>query len=243
MNLHAWWNSLDALLRILYVIALPSTLLLFIQLLLAIIGFSGAGAPDGGAPDAGGLDADGAGNVDLDAPDAGIAGDVDLDAPDGDLPAYGFDPQDAADVPANEPGFDALRLFTFSGVVSFFTVFSWSSILLHQADIPGALAVVIALVSGCAAMYLVAKLFQLSRRLTENGNLHIENAIDLSARVYIPIPGAQAGKGKVTLVLQGSFVELSAVTNEAEAIPSGASVVVVAVAGETLVVARDSSDV
>lgn len=230
MNLHAWWNSLDALLRILYVIALPSTLLLFIQLLLAIIGFSGAGAPDGGAPDAGGLDADGVGNVDLDVPD-------------GDLPAYGFDPQDAADVPANEPGFDALRLFTFSGVVSFFTVFSWSSILLHQVDIPGALAVVIALVPGCAAMYLVAKLFQLSRRLTENGNLRLENAIDLSARVYIPIPGAQAGKGKVTLVLQGSFVELSAVTNEAEAIPSGASVVVVAVAGETLVVARDSSDV
>lgn len=230
MNLEAWWNSLEALLRVLYVIAVPSTLLLLVQLLLAIVGFSHASGFDTG--DAGGLDANVSHDLNPGAPDADVSN----------LPSHDFVPQDASDVPAHAPSIDALRLFTVSGMVSFLTVFSWSSILLRQGGIPGAFAVVIGLVPGFAAMYLAAKLLQLSSRLAESGNMNLENAIDLVARVYIPIPGARSGEGKVTLVLQGSFVELGAVTDEPDPIPSGTAVVVVGVAEDALVVARDTSD-
>ncbi len=230
MNLQAWWDSLDALTRILFMVAVPSTLLLVIQLILAVIGFSGIGAPD--APDVSGLDAGVPTDFSADAPDLNAAG----------FPDHDFTAQDVTTVNGHDPGIDAFRLFTLSGMVSFFVVFSWSSIFLRLAGIPGALAVVIGLVPGCAAMYLVAKIYQLSRRLTESGNMNLENAIDLVARVYIPIPGARGGEGKVTLVLQGTFVELNAVTDEPDRIPSGTSVVVVGVKNDVLIVARDTSE-
>ncbi len=239
MNLDAWWGSLDALLRVLYVIAIPSTLLLLVQLILAVVGFSHAGIPDAG--DASGLDA----GVSHDLP-PGIPHDLDAGTPDADLSGisgHDFVPgPDASDVPVHAPGIDALRLFTISGIVSFFAVFSWSSILLRMGGVPGAFAVPAGLVPGGAAMYLAAKILQLSGCLTESGNMNLENAVDLTARVYIPIPGARRGEGKVTLVLQDAFVELGAVTDEPESIPSGTAVVVVGVAEGALVVSSDLSE-
>jgi hypothetical protein len=239
MNFDAWWGSLDALLRVLYLTAVPSTLLLLVQLILAVVGFSHAGIPDAG--DASGLDA----GVSHDM-NPGVSHDLGAGAPDTDLSGasvHDFTPApDASDVPVHAPGIDALRLFTLSGIVSFFAVFSWSSILLRTGGVPGAFAVAAGLVPGGAAMYLVAKILQLSGRLTESGNMNLNNAVDLVARVYIPIPGARRGEGKVTLVLQGSFVELGAVTDEPEQIPSGTAVVVVGVAEGVLVVSSDLSE-
>ena len=241
MNLQAWWGSLDALMRILYVIAVPSTFLLVVQLILAVIGFAHGGIPDAG--DASGLDA---GSLDASGLDAGVSHDLGSGAPDADVAGFhGHDlvpGPDAADVPAHAPGIDAVRLFTFSGIVSFFTVFSWSSILLKLGGVPSPFAVAIGLIPGGAAMYLVAKILQLSGYLTESGNMNLENAIDLVARVYIPVPGARAGEGKVTLVLQDAFVELSAVTDEPDMIPSGTAVVIVGVAKGVLVVSSDTSE-
>lgn len=239
VNIDAWWGSLDALLRVLYVIAFPSTLLLLVQLILAVVGFSHAGIPDAG--DASGLDV----GVSHDL-NPGISHDFG-GVPDGDpsgISGHDFVPApDASDVPVHAPGIDALRLFTLSGIVSFFAVFSWSSILLRVGGVPGAFAVAAGLVPGGAAMYLAAKILQLSGRLTESGNMNLENAVDLVARVYIPIPGARRGEGKVTLVLQDAFVELGAVTDEPEPIPSGTAVLVVGVAEGALVVSSDLSEV
>ena len=54
--------------------------------------------------------------------------------------------------------------------------------------------------------------------------------------MYVSVPPARSGRGKVTLVLQGRYTEADAVTDDAERIPVDASVTVVATQGDVFVV-------
>lgn len=257
MDIQAWWNSLDALTRVLYAIAVPATCVLLIQIVLIAIGLGHAGGADTGGMDAGGADGahhfgdfgdthsdlhlhgtDGAHLFGAHMGDNGGGVPHGVDAPGH---AAGYD-GNGAQHPAHEAGMDALRLFTLSGIVSFFTVFGWSSIILYQNSLPGALAVASGLALGYGAMVGAAKLVQWSIRLQEDGNLVLENAVGLTAQVYIPIPAAGGGEGKVTLTLQDQFVELSAVTAEDEAIPSGTLVRVTGIREGVLTVERVVGD-
>jgi hypothetical protein len=248
VDIQTWWDALDALARVLYAIAIPASCALLIQLVLILIGLGHAGGVDAGGAD--GAHPDGMHHFDF---HFGAHGDVSHGPHIGEayngLPSHGADAPghagidgDSAQHPVHDAGMDALRLFTLSGIVSFFTVFGWSSIILYQSALPGALAVISGLALGYGAMYGAAKLVQWSIRLQEDGNLELENAVGQTARVYIPIPAVGGGEGKVTLTIQEQFVELSAVTWEAQAIPSGAPVRVMEVKDGILTVARVPAD-
>ena len=66
-------------------------------------------------------------------------------------------------------------------------------------------------------------------KLQSSGNIDISNAIGKVAQVYIPIPAAGAGSGKVTITLQEKFCEYTAITAAAEALKTGSYVRVVSV--------------
>ena len=80
-----------------------------------------------------------------------------------------------------------------------------------------------AFAAGALALLLVAYLFASVRKLGAAGNLDPQNAVGRTARVYLRIPGQCAGKGKITVALQGRTVEYQASTNGAE-IPTGREV-------------------
>jgi hypothetical protein len=102
-------------------------------------------------------------------------------------------------------------------------------------------SLVYALVSGVAAMYGVYWLFKQVYRLQNAGNENVRLAIGLPARVYVPIPAARSGAGKVTFRLQGRIVEYLAVTNEANQLATGEKVVIVDVVNSgTVRVARET---
>ena len=76
-------------------------------------------------------------------------------------------------------------------------------------------------------------------KLRNDGNTDNRNAVGTAGKVQLTIPPARTGEGKVHVMLQGSYVERSAVTDDEEAIPTGSEVVVVGVSGQTdLVVKR-----
>ena len=94
-----------------------------------------------------------------------------------------------------------------------------------------------AAVAGLAAMIAVAWLMGQLLRFEDDGSVRIEGAVGAPATVYLSIPGAQEGAGKVTLTLQGRTVEYQAITTGAP-LPTGAPVIVLdVVAPDTLVVA------
>ena len=213
------WNALDAVQRALVAIAAPATVLLAAEFVMLLAGLAQGGAPDdadiGDSPDA---DMEPMDDVDADA-------DADIDTGDG---------PDAA--PAR--GADGLRWFTLLGVASLLAVTGWGGLALMEAALPVALAVALALAMGVGAMYLCALAMRGFRRLGERGNLTVTSAVGKFAEVYLPIPPGRAAGGKVMLKMQGRLVELDAVTDGAEALPTGARVVVKGLAGDGAVLVR-----
>ena len=213
------WNALDAVQRALVAIAAPATVLLAAEFVMLLVGLSQGGAPDD-ADMGDGTDADMEPMDDVDA-------DADADIDTGDGP-------DAA--PAR--GADGLRWFTLLGVASLLAVTGWGGLALMEAALPVALAVALALAMGVGAMYLCALAMRGFRRLGERGNLTVTSAVGKFAEVYLPIPPGRAAGGKVMLKMQGRLVELDAVTDGAQALPTGARVVVKGLAGDGAVLVR-----
>lgn len=134
---------------------------------------------------------------------------------------------------------EGLRIFTLRGIVAFFVVFGWVGVVMLSAEIPLAITVAVAAVGGFAIMLLLAFLTKMMMKLRNNGNVDLRNAVGTAGRVYLTIPPARSGEGKVELVLQGSLVERAAVTDEESEIPTGSEVVVIGIsAGTDLVVRR-----
>lgn len=208
-----WWNSLDTFSQVLACIAVPATLILLIQTVLMLFGIGDNGADGDSEVD---LDI----GADSDIPD-GIFGDGDLN---GDL-----DPS----------GLDGLRIFSVRGIVAFFVIFGWSGIALESAGVHKALSLVIALLCGFAVMVAIAFAFKAIMRLESSGNIDNRNALGASGTVYLKIPPKREGQGKVNVMIQGSYCECEAVTDDGEAIPTGSEITVIALSGQnTLVVKR-----
>ena len=211
----AWWNSLELASQIFYCMAIPATLILLIQTLLMFIGLDGDGDGDFGDVAEGTPD---------DLPD--------VDAPDG------IFEWDAASEDLDPSGFDGLRVFTFRGLIAFFVVLGWVGVVMDGAGISLPITLLVSIACGGLTMVLLAFLLRAVMRLRSDGNTDNRNAIGVSGKVQLTIPPNRSGEGKVHLMLQGAYVERNAVTDEAEAIPTGAEVVVVALSGQTDLVVR-----
>lgn len=117
----------------------------------------------------------------------------------------------------------ALNLLSIRSVAAFLTFFGlagWGGTNAGWGAFPTIGASVLA---GSVMLVAVAWLFSLQSRLFSQGNLDPRNAVGLTARVYLRIPAGNAGKGKITVSIQGRTHEFAASTTGAE-IPSGAEV-------------------
>lgn len=209
-----WFESLTAIERFFAYVAIPSTLVLVIQTVLLILGLAGGGG--GGADEGFDFDSDGETDFELD--------------PDPDIPHDG----DFSDVPDG-----GLRLFTVRGFIAFFTVFGWGGLALLRAHVPVLPSVLIAAALGAGSMVVMALIFRMCLQLQSDGTMRLENAVGQSGSVYLTVPPARQGRGKVEVMVQDQMRELEAVTDDKEPLPTGCEVVVTAVSGRsTLVVCR-----
>ena len=208
-----WWNSLSIISQVFYCIAIPSTLVLLIQTILLFLGLDDDGADD----------LSGGGDIEV---SADVYGDGIFDA-------------DGTEVPEDISGLADLKIFTLRGIIAFFVVFGWVGVLMDSAGVALPITIIVAAVCGFAMMIVLALLFRAILRLRNDGNTDNRNAIGTAGKVYLTIPPARTGEGKVQVMLQGSFVERNAVTDDEEAIPTGCEIIVVGVSGQTdLVVKR-----
>ena len=206
-----WWDSLGLVTQIFYCIAVPSTLILLIQTILMFIGF--------------GEDADGAGDD--------IGGDVGDDVGDGDI-------DDVTEITddADASGLDGLRIFTIRGLIAFLVVFGWVGVVMNGSGAALWLTIPISTVCGFGMMFLLAYLLRLVMKLRSDGNIDNRNAIGTAGKVYLTIPPARSGEGKVQVMIQGSYSERNAVTDDEEPIPTGSEIIVVGISGQTDLVVR-----
>ena len=152
----------------------------------------------------------------------GIGGDDVPEDIDGDgIPDSDLDAAAAAD--------DGLSLFSIRGILSMLCITGWLGVGLLETALPDWAAILIAVAAGVATLIGIAFLMRGIYKLQSYGNIDISNAIGKVAQVYIPIPAAGAGSGKVTITLQEKFCEYTAITAAAEALKTGSYVRVVSV--------------
>lgn len=116
------------------------------------------------------------------------------------------------------------QYFTIKNLIGFFLLFSWTGIACLNGGMGTAMTLVLSLVAGTAMMVAMAWLFRSMSRMAESGTLNMANALGRTASVYMRIPGARGGMGKVHLTIQGSLRELDALTHEEADIAVGAIV-------------------
>lgn len=210
-----WWNTLSVAAQIFACVAIPSTLVLLIQTIMMLIGIGGESDGIEGIEDV----ADG---MPDDIPDADVGDGV-----------FGEDME--AETP-DTFGLDGLRIFTLRGIVAFFVVFGWVGVVMDGVALW--LTLLVSATCGFAMMLVLAFLMRAVMKLRNDGNTDNRNAVGTSGKVYLTIPPSRTGEGKVSVMLQGSYVERNAVTDDDEAIPTGSEIVVVGVSGQTDLVVR-----
>ena len=158
-----------------------------------------------------------------DGGDISIGDSVDTDGPDFDI---------------DLDGMDALRIFSIRGIIAFLVVFGWVGYVMDRASVKLWITVPVAALCGFAMMLVLALLMRSVMRLRNDGNLDNRNALGVSGKVYLTVPPQRKGEGKVNVLLQGTYVEREAVTDEEEPIPTGSEIVVIGLSGQTTLVVK-----
>ncbi|WP_149240382.1 serine protease [Dyadobacter sp. 32] len=129
-----------------------------------------------------------------------------------------------ADFDSNLDGTDEpFQLFSFRNLINFLLGFSWGGISFYKSVSNPILLIVLSLVIGIFFVGIFFMIIQQIRKLAEDNSFNLANTIDKTAEVYLTIPAAKKGTGKIMISVGGSVHVLDAIT-EYERIETGAVV-------------------
>jgi len=134
-------------------------------------------------------------------------------------------------------GIAGLKVLTLRGVLVFLAIGSWTAFLLMNG-LPNWAALLIGVAAGIIAAFLQALAFRATLKLESVGNIDYSNALGKSGTVYMRIPKARTGKGKVSIIVQDRLVEVDAVTEEKEDLLPQASIEVVGLLDSATVIVK-----
>ena len=209
-----WWNAMNMLQQSFAVVAIPATVMLFLQTIMLLFGIGGSQDSDAGTDVAESSD---------------FTDDFDI-SDDGD-----FDNTDHSYSENHDAG---LRLFTVRGIVAFFSVGGWLGVVLGETSLHFSLVLLISVLGGLISLFTIALILKWSLKLQDEGNIDIKNALGKTAQVYVPIPADGKSFGKVTLVLQDRYVEYSAITKHNETLKTDSLVKITGVINQSTLVVK-----
>ncbi len=146
----------------------------------------------------------------------GIGGESDTDVD--------VDDVDGIDLPD-----DGLAIFSVRGILSMLCITGWVAVALLETSLPEGVSIAIAIACGIATLIGMAYLMRAVNKLQSSGNIDVGNCIGKIGEVYIPVPAAGSGSGKVNLTVQEKFSEFTAITTAGDQLKTGTYVRVVAV--------------
>lgn len=135
------------------------------------------------------------------------------------------------------------NLYTFRNFVNFVLGFGWSAILLQDSVPSVPLRLIISVLIGVALVAAVMYLFKWLSSMQQSGNIDLSRqAKGCEGTVYLTIPAARSGEGKVQITIAGAVREYAAITETEEPLKTGTAIRVVDVinASTLLVEAGDT---
>lgn len=134
------------------------------------------------------------------------------------------------------------QFFTFKNLVGFFTIFGWVGIGCVRGGFDELPTLIIAFICGSIMMAAMASIFYFVSRLVEDGTFKMTNAIGRLGEIYLPVPPAGSGIGKVQINVQGTVREIDAMTHDETLLSTGTVVKVSEIIdGHILLVTKNTS--
>ena len=135
---------------------------------------------------------------------------------------------------------DGASLYSFRNFVNFILGFGWSAILLQPSIPSWPVLILVSVIIGVALVAGVMYLFKWLASMQQSGNINLEKAAAGSeGTVYLTIPGARAGKGKVQITISGAVREYDAVYEGESALKTGTPIRVVDVIDSNTLLVED----
>ncbi len=135
------------------------------------------------------------------------------------------------------------NLYTFRNFVNFILGFGWSAILLQESVPSVALRITLSVLVGIGLVVAVMYMFKWLAGMQQSGNINLQrSAAGCEGKVYLTIPAARSGSGKVQITISGAVREYDAVTENEAPLKTGTSIRVVdALDANTLLVEESNS--
>ena len=120
------------------------------------------------------------------------------------------------------------NLYTLRNFVNFILGFGWSAILLQDSISSVALLILVSALIGAALVAAVMYLFKWLAGMQQSGNINLQKAAaGCEGKVYLTIPGARSGTGKVQITINGAVREYDAMTESEVPLKTGVPIRVV----------------
>lgn len=129
-------------------------------------------------------------------------------------------------------------VFSFRNLINFLLGYGWAGVLLFDAIDKRWLLQIVAIAVGLLFVLAFVFMFRQVMRLSHDGSFKMNEAVGLKADVYLRIPAARSGRGKVQVSVKGSVHEIDAVTDNDAEIPTGGQVEIVEVIGDDLLLVK-----
>jgi len=171
-----------------------------------------------------------------------LGADADSTGLDGaDFDSGGLDMPDGAD---GEMG-GGSNLYTFRNLINFLLGFGWADILLQDTIPANGWRIVVSVAVGVLLVALVMYVFSLLGKMQQSGNINVyKSAVGCQGTVYLTIPAARSGEGKVQISINSAVREYNAQTEEDSPIATGTPIKVTEVINDsTLLVEKLESSI
>ena len=143
-----------------------------------------------------------------------------------------------------DSGFDGVEMegvtgfFSFKNLVNFLLGYGWGGVCFGGVIKSVAGLQIAALLVGLAFVCIFVLILRQVLKLGVDKTFHIEEAVGALADVYLRIPAARAGAGKVQVSVKGSVHELDALTDGDEIPTGGTARITAVVTSDTLLVEK-----
>jgi hypothetical protein len=128
----------------------------------------------------------------------------------------------SGDVDADGP----FQFFSLRNLVNFFLGFGWGGVCFYNTFTAKIWVTVFAFLTGILFVLLFFVIIKQFMKLEKDNTFQLPDTLGKIADVYLAVPEAKSGKGKIQISVKGAFHEIDAITEE-ERIPTGSKAKVV----------------
>ena len=129
-------------------------------------------------------------------------------------------------------------VFSFRNLINFLLGYGWAGVLLFDVIEKRWLLQLLAISVGVLFVLAFVFMFRQVMKLSHDGSFKMSETVGLKADVYLRIPAARSGRGKVQISVKGSVHEIDAVTDNDAEIPTGGQVEIVEVLADDLLLVK-----